>query len=341
MITIWHESSIRVFTQRKLLPRSHSLDLDKWFGIDGREVVLFGFHDSPPFWVVNEQFLETHHGFLLAYSYHNFAFCARSEPRPARIHSPDPFLRAYASVSLHHARGACHIVSDFGNRCELGKIKTPCIIGFRQRRTSLGLASLARGTMKKTEQRCSVFFYFLQERWNFFEIIDKRRAHAAVVERGCGMIEREEYLLTDIIECPAECLAVRLGNLFAGDEMSQRVPPEGDDDFRPDDPYLRMQPGHTRIDFFGRRISIFRRPVLHDIGDVDIFAFQVDRREHLREKLSRRSHERLPLQIFVFSRRFADEHYIRIRAALPRHRPCRLYPKRARTLLFPFGIGCR
>jgi hypothetical protein len=34
------------------------------------------------------------------------------------------FLRAYASVSLHHARGACHIIC-FGNRCELGTIETP------------------------------------------------------------------------------------------------------------------------------------------------------------------------------------------------------------------------
>ena len=34
------------------------------------------------------------------------------------------FLRAYASVSLHHARGACDIIC-FGNRCEFGTINTP------------------------------------------------------------------------------------------------------------------------------------------------------------------------------------------------------------------------
>src|SRR3989338_2493083 len=34
------------------------------------------------------------------------------------------FLRAYASVSLHHARRACDIIC-FGNRCEFGTIETP------------------------------------------------------------------------------------------------------------------------------------------------------------------------------------------------------------------------
>src|SRR3989344_6090997 len=36
------------------------------------------------------------------------------------------FLRAYISVSLHHARGACDIIC-FGNRCELGTIETPVV----------------------------------------------------------------------------------------------------------------------------------------------------------------------------------------------------------------------
>src|SRR3989339_742226 len=34
------------------------------------------------------------------------------------------FLRAYALVSLHHARGACDIIC-FGSRCEFGTIETP------------------------------------------------------------------------------------------------------------------------------------------------------------------------------------------------------------------------
>jgi len=37
------------------------------------------------------------------------------------------FLRAYASVSLHHARRACEVITSlcFGNRCEFGTIETP------------------------------------------------------------------------------------------------------------------------------------------------------------------------------------------------------------------------
>ena len=37
------------------------------------------------------------------------------------------FLRAYALVSLHHARGACEVITSlcFGNRCEFGTIETP------------------------------------------------------------------------------------------------------------------------------------------------------------------------------------------------------------------------
>ena len=37
------------------------------------------------------------------------------------------FLRAYDSILLHHARGACEVITSlcFGNRCEFGTIKTP------------------------------------------------------------------------------------------------------------------------------------------------------------------------------------------------------------------------
>jgi len=36
------------------------------------------------------------------------------------------FLRAYDLVSLHHARGACEVITSlcFGNRCEFGTIQT-------------------------------------------------------------------------------------------------------------------------------------------------------------------------------------------------------------------------
>jgi len=46
---------------------------------------------------------------------------------PARAQHADRrgFRGTYNSVSLHHALRAWHIVSGFGNRRELGKIKAP------------------------------------------------------------------------------------------------------------------------------------------------------------------------------------------------------------------------
>src|SRR3989339_1024749 len=68
---------------------------------------------------------------------HPFLFQEKFHPRQTRnarsvfsfgvagvLASAWGFLRAYASVSLHHALRAWHI-SDFGNRCELGTIQTP------------------------------------------------------------------------------------------------------------------------------------------------------------------------------------------------------------------------
>ncbi len=39
------------------------------------------------------------------------------------------FRGAYDSVSLHHARGACEVITSlcFGNRCEFGTIETPIV----------------------------------------------------------------------------------------------------------------------------------------------------------------------------------------------------------------------
>jgi len=67
---------------------------------------------------------------------HPFLFQEKFHPRQTRnarsvfsfgvagvLASAWGFLRAYASVSLHHARGACDIIC-FGNRCELGTIET-------------------------------------------------------------------------------------------------------------------------------------------------------------------------------------------------------------------------
>ena len=71
---------------------------------------------------------------------HPFLFQEKSHPRQIRnarsvfsfgvagvLASAWGFLRAYDSVLLHHARGACEVITSlcFGNRCELGTIQTP------------------------------------------------------------------------------------------------------------------------------------------------------------------------------------------------------------------------
>ena len=68
---------------------------------------------------------------------HPFLFQGKIHPRQIRnarsvfsfgvagvLASAWGFLRAYASVSLHHALRACHIIC-FGSRCEFGTIETP------------------------------------------------------------------------------------------------------------------------------------------------------------------------------------------------------------------------
>ena len=50
--------------------------------------------------------------------------CRPSVP-PSEARRWRGFLRAYDLGQSHHALRAWHIVSDFGNRCELGKINTP------------------------------------------------------------------------------------------------------------------------------------------------------------------------------------------------------------------------
>src|SRR3989344_1412853 len=44
MTTVRHKSTVRVFTQRKLPPGGHPLNLNKRFKIRSREILLFGFH---------------------------------------------------------------------------------------------------------------------------------------------------------------------------------------------------------------------------------------------------------------------------------------------------------
>ena len=59
------------------------------------------------------------------------------------------FLRAYALVSLHHARGARDIIC-FGNRCEFGTIETPEIVRGTQSQHQSAFGETVRDKLFRT-----------------------------------------------------------------------------------------------------------------------------------------------------------------------------------------------
>src|SRR5688572_24282041 len=98
---------------------------------------------------------------------------------------------------------------------------------------------------------------------------------------------------------------------------------------------LRFQPWPARRDLARVRFLVnaplpFRFPfeVLHRVRDIDLVAVDARFLQRLVEQLSRRSHERLPLQIFVVAGLFAHEHHPgrAFAFAEDRLRPC--FPQR-------------
>ena len=65
-----------------------------------------------------------------------------------------------------------------------------------------------------------------------------------------------------------------------------------------------------------RRAGIAGRPPRHDVGDVNLRAIKPDRRHHQVEQLSRAADKRNSGDVFVASRRFADEHHAPFRIAV-------------------------
>ena len=60
--------------------------------------------------------------------------------------------------------------------------------------------------------------------------------------------------------------------------------PEAADDLGTDDRELLLQEWIAGGDFIRFRIAVVRRPALQDVADVDVFAFQIDRLDDLREQ---------------------------------------------------------
>ena len=64
----------------------------------------------------------------------------------------------------------------------------------------------------------------------------------------------------------------------------------------------------ARRDLVVLGLAIFRRAALHDVADVDVFALQAHRFDHLREQFPGAPDKRQSLNVFIVSRAFADKH---------------------------------
>src|SRR5437016_1851865 len=70
---------------------------------------------------------------------------------------------------------------------------------------------------------------------------------------------------------------------------------ERDDDARPDELELAVEPWRARLDLVRLRISIPGRTTLHDVRDVNVGPGEADTLDELGEQLSRPTDERLAL----------------------------------------------
>src|SRR5205814_2018329 len=94
---------------------------------------------------------------------------------------------------------------------------------------------------------------------------------------------------------------------------------ERDDDARPDELELAVEPRRARLDLVRLRIAIPGRTTLHDVRDVNVGPGEADTLDELGEQLSRPTDERLALQVLLLARTLAHEDQIRVGAADAEH----------------------
>src|ERR1700683_155490 len=103
-------------------------------------------------------------------------------------------------------------------------------------------------------------------------------------------------------------LTAKMGNAAIGFEQCLRSTcTEANDHLRSDRIELPQQERRAGFDFVGFGQAIFRRSALHDVADVDVFALQTHRFDHLREQFPGAPDERQALRIFVAAWSFADK----------------------------------
>ena len=83
---------------------------------------------------------------------------------------------------------------------------------------------------------------------------------------------------------------------------------------------LLVENRSVRFHFACKRVPIVRRAALQNVGYVDFFACEADGLQYLVQQHAGPPHERFSLGIFVRSRRFSDDHEVRIRISGAEHR---------------------
>ena len=96
------------------------------------------------------------------------------------------------------------------------------------------------------------------------------------------------------------------------------------DDIRPDAPDLLAQKRAAGQHLIGLGITVSGRTALEHVGDIDVLATQARQSQDAVQILARTANERLPLQVFVTTRRLAHEQHPSLRIAHAEYdlRPC-------------------
>jgi hypothetical protein len=93
-----------------------------------------------------------------------------------------------------------------------------------------------------------------------------------------------------------------------------------DDRSRPNDPDLFDEVRAARLDLVPKRRAIVGWSALEDVRDVDLLAREAHGPDHVLELLPGTADERPAGAVFLFARRFADEHHLRVGGAFAEDR---------------------
>lgn len=135
--------------------------------------------------------------------------------------------------------------------------------------------------------------------------------------------------------------SMHLGNFLVWEEMAHRMSAEKDDELRLYERQLLMQPLLAAFNLFWKRVSVVRRAVFDDIGDVYVLALHLDAFKHLRKEFAGCTDKGLSLHVLILSGCFADEYDIRIRIPVAKDRLGGSFFERTIAFFVPCLMQCK